>query len=282
MKKILKVNNTRHGLWMDANVTFAQVDKWFGHTTMDLKMDIIYPHESHEGKLPCIVWICGGGWIQLDRHAHVPNLVDLARAGYVIASVDYRDSNYVSFPGQLEDIKAAIRFLRANADRYHIDPEKIGVMGESAGGHLTAMTAVTGDRKEFDKGAYLEYSSSVQAALPWYMPSDFTKFPKRPGSSGLLPESRLLGKDVEMDPSAADISNPLLYISDVTPPMLMIHGTVDQVVPFNQSEIFYDALIEAGLDAELVAIEGANHADQHFFQEEVWDLIQDFFDRKLK
>lgn len=282
MKSTLKITNERNGMWLDANVTFAQVSNWFGHTTMDLKMDIIYPQETFDGIMPCIVWICGGAWIQMDRHAHLPNFIELARAGYVIASVDYRDSNYVTFPGQLEDIKAAIRYLRAHAERYRIDPDRIGVMGESAGGHLTGMTAVTGDRKEFDKGAYLDFSSEVQAACPWYMPSDFTKFPKRAQSSGLLPESRLLGKDVEQDPTATDISNPLLYISDNTPPIMMIHGTDDQVVPFNQSELFYDELIRQGKSAELVAIEGANHADQHFFQKEVLDLIQGFFDKHLK
>lgn len=282
MKSTITITNERHGLWLDANVTFAQVNNWFGHTTMDLKMDIIYPQETFEGIMPCIVWICGGAWIQMDRHAHLPNFIELARSGYVVVSVDYRDSNYITFPGQLEDIKSAIRYLRAHADRYKIDPDRIGIMGESAGGHLAGMAAVTGDRKEFDKGAYLEYSSEVQAACPWYMPSDFTKFPKRPGSPGLLPESRLLGVDIAQNPEAANVGNPLLYISENTPPIMLIHGLEDQVVPFNQSEIFYEELIRHGKNAELVAINGANHADQQFFQKEVLEIIQRFFDEHLK
>ena len=161
MKKVIQVAVKEPQYVVSTDVAFAQVDAWFGHTVRDLKLDIIYP--EHAEKRPCIVWICGGAWLQMSVCAHLAYLCDLAREGFVVASVQYRTSNEAVFPAQLEDVKAAIRYLKAHSEHYGIDPERFGVMGESAGGHLTAMTALTGDHKEFDKGDYLEYSSAVQA-----------------------------------------------------------------------------------------------------------------------
>lgn len=282
MKKTIQVDISRAGLWMDSNVTFAQVDNWFGHTTRDLKMDIVYPFENQEKPWPCIVWICGGAWMQLDYHAHLPNFIELARKGFVIASVEYRDSNAVTFPGQLEDVKAAIRYLRAHAKRYQIDSDHIGVMGESAGGHLTAMVGTTGETTEFDKGAYLDYSSKVQAACPWYLPADFKSMRNINIPSGLSPESRLIGQDAAMNPELVEKASPMTYITDNTPPFLLLHGTVDGVVPYQQSELMYEALSEQGIPVDLYGIEGANHADIHFFQPQIQEIIIDFFSKYLK
>lgn len=170
MKKVIQVAVKEPQYVVSTDVAFAQVDAWFGHTVRDLKLDVIYP--EHTEKRPCIVWICGGAWLQMSVSAHLAYLCDLAREGFVVASVQYRTSNEAVFPAQLEDVKAAIRYLKAHSERYGIDPERFGVMGESAGGHLTVMTALTGGHKEFDKGDYLEYSSAVQAACPWYLPAD--------------------------------------------------------------------------------------------------------------
>ena len=159
MKKVIQVAVKEPQYVVSTDVAFAQVDAWFGHTVRDLKLDVIYP--EHTEKRPCIVWICGGAWLQMSVSAHLAYLCDLAREGFVVASVQYRTSNEAVFPAQLEDVKAAIRYLKAHSERYGIDPERFGVMGESAGGHLTVMTALTGGHKEFDKGDYLEYSSGI-------------------------------------------------------------------------------------------------------------------------
>ena len=137
-------------------------------------MDIVFPMEK-EKKYPCIVWICGGAWKEMSTSAHLAYLSRLAMEGFVVASVQYRTSNQVIFPAQLEDIKAAVRYLRAHSEQYSIQEDAFGVMGESAGAHLAAMTALTGDRKEWDKGWYLDESSAVQAACTWYLPSDMEK-----------------------------------------------------------------------------------------------------------
>ena len=281
MIKNINVELERPGLWMDGNVTYAQVDNWFGHTTQDLKLDIIYPHENLDKTWPCIVHICGGAWIQMDWHAHVPNYVEMVRAGFVVASVQYRLSNDVSFPGPLEDVKAAIRYLRKNAARYNIDPEKFGVTGESAGGHLAGMVAVTGNLRDFDKGENLEFSSAVQAACPWYMVSDLSAFPEIE-NPGLSPEARLIGDIPRNNPGLRDAASPITYVTSDCPPCLLLHGTADPIVPHDQSVRFHDALEKAGVPVTLYSVEGAKHADKHFFQKPVEKLMIDFFTEYLK
>lgn len=280
MKQLIKVEVKEPQYLVDTDVTYAQVDKWFGHMKQDLKLDIIYP--EHAEKRPCIVWICGGAWMIMEKSAHLVYLCDLARQGFVVASVQYRTSNEVNFPGQLEDVKAAIRYLRAHSDFYGIDPEHFGVMGESAGGHLTAMTALTGKRKEFDKGAYLEYSSEVQAAIPWYLPADLSKMPcGDPDELAAAPESLLIGKHAVIHAEDALSASPISYAAKDAPPMLLLHGTDDHTVPYEQSERMYEALEQAGADVSLIALEGADHADLPFFQREVWEIITKFFKEKL-
>ena len=251
MKKTLKPETTKPQYVVTTDITYAQVDSWFGHCRRDLKLDLIYPEDGEGKTYPCIVWICGGAWQRMDKAAHLAYLGTLAQEGFVVASVEYRTSNEGTHPMQLCDIKAAIRYLRAYAKRYRINSEKFGVMGESAGGYLTCMAALDRDKK-LDTGEYLEYSSQVQAACPWYPPTDASHFPY---------------DDVE---KAAMSSESLL-----------IHGTKDSTVPFSQSEELYDALEAAGCDVTLLALDGAEHADLMFFQDEVWQQIIAFFKRTL-
>lgn len=282
MKKTLKYEVIRPGIWMDADVTYAQVDQWFGHTSRDLKMDVIYPFGELDKKWPCIVWICGGGWLQMDQHAHIPMMVDLVRAGFVVASVEYRDSNQAVFPAQLEDIKAAIRYLKVKGARYHIDADRIGVMGESAGGHLAALVGVTGHLEAFDVGDYQEVDSRVKAACPWYLPSDFSKMLRaEEGLTALLPESRLIGADAASRLDLVQQASPLNYVTASAPPFLLIHGTKDGLVPFNQSELMYEALEKKGVQVDLIAVEGADHADMYFYQKPLMDEIIEFFSKNL-
>lgn len=261
-------------------VTFAQVDAWFGHTRRDLKMDIIYPEDKTK-KYPCVVWICGGAWIRLDRSAHLAYLTELARNGFVVASVEYRTTNEGPFPIQLTDVKAGIRYLKALSDRYNIDPDRFGVMGESAGGYLAAMAALAED-KVFDVGAFTEYSSKVQAACPWYPPSDVTSFPHPSVEEAAASmESLLLGKNVVQYQEEALQICPVSFVTKDAPPFLIIHGDNDHTVPFSQGEILHDKLEEAGADVKLLVLEGADHADMPFFQEELWQRIIAFFKDKL-
>lgn len=146
MKKTLKPETTKPQYVVTTDITYAQVDSWFGHCRRDLKLDLIYPEDGEGKTYPCIVWICGGAWQRMDKAAHLAYLGTLAQEGFVVASVEYRTSNEGTHPMQLCDIKAAIRYLRAYAKRYRINSEKFGVMGESAGGYLTCMAALDRDK----------------------------------------------------------------------------------------------------------------------------------------
>lgn len=263
-----------------SGVTFAQVDAWFGHTVRDLKMDIIYP-EDKARTYPCIVWICGGAWRLMDRSVHLAYLSEVARSGFVVASVEYRTSNEAIYPAQLTDVKAAIRYLHANSERYSIDNERFGVMGESAGGYLAAMAALVDD-PAYDVGEYKEYSSKVQAACPWYPPTDVSAFPYETAADAAASmESLLLGKNVMLNKEEAIGICPVTYVTKDAPPFMIIHGTEDHTVPFAQGELLHDRLEEAGCDVSLIAIEGADHADMQFFQKETWRRIIAFFHEKL-
>lgn len=280
MRETVRINKEEPQYSVASGVTFAQVDAWFGHTIRDLKMDIIYP-EDNEKVYPCIVWICGGAWRTMDRSAHLAYLSELARSGFVVASVEYRTTNEEIYPAQLIDVKAAIRYLRAHSRRFNIDTERFGVMGESAGGYLTAMAALAND-PALDVGEYLQYSSKVQAACPWYPPTDVSAFPYESAMDAAASmESLLLGKNVMLYREDAAGICPVTYVTQDAPPFMILHGTKDGTVPFSQGEALHDKLEEAGCDVKLIAIEDANHADYQFFQRETWQRIIGFFHEKL-
>src|SRR5690554_6056818 len=246
MKKLLRVEQSNYLVWLDTDITYSQVPGWAGRTTRDLKLSIIRPSKDLDKLLPVIVWICGGGWIDMDGNAHLAGFVTLAKQGYVIASVGYRTSNQARFPAQLEDIKAAIRYLRANHKKYQIDPDRVGVMGESAGGHLAVLTGTTGETGEFDKGNYLEESSAVQAVCDWYGVIDLWELAhsgndvNNTSNHAAAIGYQLLGEGAMEDPEIAARANPLSYLSENTPPFLILHGNQDQLVPLKQSEKLYD------------------------------------------
>lgn len=281
MKEKLMINITKPQYVQVSDITYSQVDSWYDHCRRDLKLDLIYPEDMSDKRYPCIVWICGGGWMRMDKSAHLSYLSTLAHQGFVVCSVEYRTSNEGCYPMQIEDVKAAIRYLRAHADRYRIDKEHFGAMGESAGGFLTCMAALDHD-KVHDVGEYLEESSSIQAACPWYPPTNLSTFKYKDAEEcAASMESLLLGYNTMRNIKEAYNSSPVSKVTKDAPPFLIIHGINDQTVPFEQSEELYDKLIENGCDADLIALEGADHADLQFFQDELWDRIIEFFKTKL-
>ena len=281
MKKTQKLPITKPQYVVTTDITFAQVDSWYGHCRRDLKLDLIYPEDRDGRVYPCIVWICGGAWLRMDKSAHLAYLSTLARCGFVVASVEYRTSNEGVYPMQICDVKAAIRYLRAHAKRYRIDEERFGVMGESAGGYLSCMAALDMDTA-LDVGDYLDYPSTVQAACPWYPPTDASSFPYDDAEKAAMsPESQLLGFNVMTHKQEAWKASPVAKVTPAAPPFFIIHGTDDHTVPFAQSEKLYDALEKAGCDVTLLALDGADHADWMFFQDALWEEIAQFFKRTL-
>lgn len=244
-------------------------------------MDLIYP-EQHSGKMPVIIWIHGGGWSDevLDkRYRPELQLGELAKMGFFIASIEYRLCQHAPFPAQIQDCKCAVRFLRANAEKYQIDPDHIGVWGESAGGHLASLLGAAGDVAEFEgDGGYAGYSSRVQAVCPWYAPNDMLVESMKDQSKDSV-FYRLFGGTVEEKKELIWSASPMKYVKEKLPPYLLMHGTVDKLVPYSQSKNFYEALIENGNEAQLVTVEGQGHG--FFDGDEYYDMIYAFFKEHL-
>lgn len=223
-------------------------------------VDIYVP--AGKGPHPLILYIHGGGWMGgHTRHsgalADFPRvLAALAAEGFTVASLEYRLSGEARFPAQLQDANAALRFLRAHAAQYAIDPARVGVWGGSAGGHLTALTALTCRDTTLDPAATQDLC--VQAAVTWYGVFDFSAMREATDAGGA--GNKLLGCAGLCDAAALRKVSPVTYIDAKDPPFLLIHGTEDKVVPVDQSRIGEAALRQAGVPVEAIYIEGVDHS----------------------
>ena len=246
------------------------------------RLDLYLPEQAEASEpLPLIVWVHGGAWLAGSKE-RCPALRFL-RKGYAVASINYRLRQHAIFPAQIEDCKAALRWLRANAKKYRLDPKRIGVWGSSAGGHLVALLGTTGDVKEFDKGQNLEVSSRVQAVCDFFGPTDFTKMSLFPSEmdhdAADSPESQLIGGPVQQNREACRRANPITYVTKDDPPFLIMHGDRDMTVPHNQSELLYEALKAAGVKVKFHTVKGAGHG---FGGPKIDKFVDGFFDKNLK
>lgn len=248
-----------------------------------LRMEILRPRAAARESLPVLVFIHGGGWRQGDRFNGLSRLIPFARAGYFCASVEYRLSGEAIFPAQIEDVKCAIRFLRAHRRPLGIDPDRIGVWGTSAGGHLAALLGTTGGIGELEgNGGWAGRSSRVQAVCDWFGPADLLNAHgevKRAISGPGSPEALLLGGAVAERRNLAALASPITHVSPDDPPFLIMHGELDQVVPCGQSEALYEALKQAGVKAYFAKIPGAGHGFAN--QEEHLRAVAAFFETYL-
>lgn len=242
-------------------------------------------------KLPVVVHLSGGGFELYEHMGSIPNLTWLCDAGYVVVDVEYRKSSESRFPGAVEDVKTAIRFLKTYAAHFDIDPDRIATLGYSAGGYLSAFTAITGEAEEFDVGEHQSEDSTVAAAVDFYGPIDFAKLDEddtvgsfMKHSSERSPESKFLGAPLPEIPEQCAKANPLSYVHANVPPMLILHGDRDGDVPMRQSERLYEALTAAGAEAELIIVDGAGHGtnDKSWNCDEIHNTVIAFLDRHLK
>lgn len=238
------------------------------------RLDLYLPEQAAR-PLPVIVWVHGGGWQRGDK-SNCP-VIWFATNGYAVAAINYRFSSHAIFPAQIHDCKAAVRWLRANAGKYRLDPEHIGAGGGSAGGHLVALLGTTPDVKEFEgPGGHAGQSSRVQAVLDWFGPTDFlTVGPKET-------RTRLLGGDAQQNQEKAIKASPMTYVSKNVAPFLIMHGDGDKTVPLAQSEVFAEALQKAGAEATLLVVKGAGHGGAKFTSPENLKQIEAFFAKHLK
>jgi acetyl esterase/lipase len=215
--------------------------------------------------VPLIVWIHGGAFLFGSKEGFPvePVPLHLLLEGYAVASINYRLSPEALFPAQLQDCKAAIRWLRAHADELGIDPNRIGVWGASAGGNLAALVGTTGSVRDFEVGENLDYSSRVQAVCDFHGPTDFLQMDAHRLPDGQMvpdsPESKLVGGPIQDNPDKVRRVNPITYVDKSAPPFLIVHGTLDRLVPFNQSQLLAAALEAAGAPVKFHPVEGGGH-----------------------
>jgi acetyl esterase/lipase len=254
-------------------------------------LDIYFPERPSDKPLPLLVWIHGGAW-RGGSKSQVPYLKQLSR-GYVAASVEYRFSQKAKFPAQIQDCQAAIRWLRANARKYSIDPDRIGVGGASAGGHLSALVGTSGGAKAFPMiGGNEDQSDRVQAVCDIFGPANFWTVVNQANEDQSVknifkwnegdPYSDLIGAKLGEDKEKCDAVSPVRYVTKDDPPFLILHGDRDALVPYAQSVELSDQLAKTGVEVTLQRMPGAGHGGPAFDLPAVAQLTNSFFDKHLK
>jgi len=246
------------------------------------RLDLYLP--PAEGPLPLVVYIHGGAFRAGDK-ADLPPLEYLAE-GYALAAINYRLSQHALFPAQIEDCKAAVRWLRAHAADHGLDPERFAVGGASAGGHLAAMVGTAGHLREFDVGEHLDVSSRVRAVLDYFGPSDFLQMDAHRLPNGMVhdtpdsPESQLVGGPIQENKDRVARVNPIMYVTADAPPFLIVHGDRDPLVPHHQSVLLAEALKKAGVPVTFYTVEGGGHGG--FEDPRVPELTREFLREHLR
>jgi acetyl esterase/lipase len=262
----------------EKDVTYCTMDG------LDQKLDVYYPKAG--GPWPVFLYVHGGSWRELDK-AEGEGWRYLNDSGFLVASLNYRlATSDIKFPAMIEDIKCAVRYLRAHAGEYHLNPEKFGVLGASAGGHLAALLGTTDIKAGFETGQYLEQSSRVQAVVTMSGLSDFT-VPVEGGVSMAIYYA--FGALAGTNPSLLAPASPVTYITPDDPPFLILHGDEDGVVPIEQATILDDKLKTAGVPSTLVIVKGGDHGLNPLpgkTAEPSWDeisrMILEFLEKNLK
>lgn len=238
---------------------------------------------------PVVLWLNGSAWHCSEKNRMLAELTYLADAGYLVAIAEYRGSEQAQFPAQLLDVKTAVRFLRAHAEKYRINPARIAVMGRSAGGHLAAWMAM--DAPEYSgKGEWSRYSDQVTMAVDLFGPVDIPLCTKRnlarldtPNARfrtlSQTPEGQLLGYRDNMSWEELErlgrSGSPIYRITEKTRPITILHGDADGVVPLEISQRFYISLVRAGLEkqSDLFIVHNGGHGTREFFQPETQQVI---------
>lgn len=244
-----------------------------------LTMHLLKPKQTSAEPMPVVVWIHGGGWQGGNKDSGLGRLAPLAARGFFCATVEYRPSGEAPFPAQIEDCKCAIRFLRAKAKQWNIDPERIGVWGSSAGGHLVALLGTSAHVKELEgKGGWGDQSSRVRAVCDFCGPTDLVKI-VGDSKNASSPVMKLLGGHPTEKRDLADLANPINHITKDTAAFLIVHGDQDKTVPLSQSELLTVALKKAGVRVELFVARGQGHG---LGGPEIQQTVVNFFEKELK
>jgi acetyl esterase/lipase len=275
-----------------SGVVYSQVFER-GRSVRGLKMTLFVPRTKE--KKPAVLYFPGGGFTSADHEKFLEMRYALACAGYVVAACEYRAVPN-KFPALLEDAKAAVRWMRAHASEFGVDANRIGLLGDSAGGYVVQMAGATNGETNWDVGDFKEVSSDVQAVVSIYGISDLTTIGEGIGNenvhaSAAVTEALLLngpafkdfaGASVNADPQKAKAASPIGHVDGTEPPFLLMHGSGDKVVSPLQSKKMFEALQNKKVEAEYVLVRGAEHGDLPWYQPGVISRVVNFFDRHLK
>jgi acetyl esterase/lipase len=251
-------------------------------------LDLFVP--KSEKPVPLIVWVHGGAWAAGSKDGGNPAMKFLEQ-GYAVAAINYRLSQHAVYPAQIQDCKEAIRFLRAGAKKYNLNPDKFGAWGSSAGGHLVALLGTSAGAKDLllADSPNKDVSDSVQCVIDFFGPTDLLKMGAQAGAKSKFdhdgpnsPESKLVGGAIQQKKELAQKANPITYVSKASAPFLIVHGDADPLVPLGQSELLHDALKKAGVQVELVTLKGAGHGGPQFNAKDVHAKCEAFFEKHLK
>lgn len=271
------------------------LDVPYSHVSKAQVLDMFLPDEG-EGPFPLLIHIHGGGFALGDkRDGHVRTLLEAIKKGYAFASINYRLSEEAIFPAAVLDCREAIRFIKEKAAFFHIDPKRIATIGGSAGGNLSALLAMKIPNGSFYQEGTGPFAQDpyVKTAIDWFGPTDFLLMDKQAEGNGVSftdhhepysAESGYLGRPLlEADPKIAGLANPINYISPNMAPLLIEHGKVDRLVPFQQSEILYEAIKKAGLGdkAKFVPLPTADHEDKQFDSESNMTIVYNWLKEHL-
>ena len=263
------------------NVIFERGIEYSNPDGQHLQLNLARPKNS-SGAMPAVLCIHGGGFRGGSREGNNVLCLKLAQRGFVAATVSYRLAPKYQFPAAVHDVKAAVRWLRANAAKYQMDPARIGVTGDSAGGHLAQFLGVTAGVKEFEgEGGNAHQSSSVACVVNRYGPSDFTKsYGKSVDAAEVLP--LFLGGDLQTARQRHIQSSPLNWVTPHAASTLLLHGTEDKYVAYEQGVWLRDRLQACGVEVELLTFEGAGHGFKGADAEKAEQALLAFFEKHLK
>ncbi|MFD0697428.1 alpha/beta hydrolase fold domain-containing protein [Paenibacillus sp. GCM10027628] len=250
-----------------------------------LRLNLIKPTFQLD-PAPLLIFIQGSAWLPQQRYEAIPQLSDFAHQGYVVASVEYRHSLEAKFPAQIQDVLTAIRFLKANAQQFQIDPNRVAVWGDSSGGHLSSLVGMSEGVDAFMNEHYMDQSNDVRAVINFCGPSDLLQLSKFPSlmnhDEADSPASLLIGGPIQENRDKAAAANPINYIDSAKPlpPFLIMHGDRDELIPFQQSVLLYEALRDAGQDVTFYKVKGASHR-MGLWNPTVFKVVSDFLKANL-
>jgi acetyl esterase/lipase len=276
--------------WLDVN--YAS-DTLTGH-----QMDIYLP-QGGKAPYPVIVTIAGSAWFgnNTKKQAYQKMGIPMLKNGYAVIAINHRSSRQAIFPAQINDVKAAVRFIRANAATYQLDTTFIGVTGDSSGGHLSAMMGTSRGIDQYTEGTkslslegkvgkFLNQSSRVDAVVDWYGPSTFQAMDSCGSSFSHdapdSPESTLTGGPIQQNDDMCALANPITYIDRNDPPFLLLHGDADKIVPHCQSILLYNALQAKSVQSKLIIVPKAGHGEGMWLDQYTTEMVKFFDAQKVK